>query len=115
VRPFVREPVHSLMERGFLEIEDFRDRAGFLARVSSYNPFVNLARKNSGKENKRPWELGLAKRPNADRLLPLLAPVFLDELLFNQLHNSSQRGYDVWAPQRVKILEERINPPRKKQ
>ena len=60
MRPFVREPVHSLMERGFLEIEDFRDRADFLARVSSYNLFFNLARKNSGEENKRPWEPGLA-------------------------------------------------------
>jgi hypothetical protein len=27
----------------------------------------------------------------------LLAPVFLDELLFSQLHNASKRGYDVWV------------------
>ena len=91
------ETVHSLMEREFFEIEDFRDRADFLAKVTSYNLFFNLARKNSGKENKTPWELVLEKRPNADPLLPLLAPVFLDELLFNQLHNASKRGYDVWA------------------
>ena len=103
------------MEREFFEIEGFRDRADFPARVSFYNLFFNLARKNSGKENKTPWELVLAKRPTAGPLLPLLEPVFLDELLFNQLHNSSQRGYNAWAQQRVKILEERIDPPKKKQ
>ena len=27
----------------------------------------------------------------------MLAPVFLDELLFSQLHNASKRGYDVWV------------------
>jgi hypothetical protein len=89
------------MEREFFEIEGFRDRADLLARVSSYNLFFNLARKNSGKENKTPWELVLAKRPTAGPLLPLLAPVFLDELLFNQLHNSSPRGYDVWGVSQI--------------
>jgi hypothetical protein len=99
----------------FLDGRGWRSRAGFLARVSSCNLFFNLARKNSGKENKTPRELVLAKRPTAGPLLPLLEPVFLDELLFNQLHNSSQRGYNAWAQQRVKILEERIDPPKKKQ
>jgi hypothetical protein len=27
----------------------------------------------------------------------MLAAVFLDELLFNQLHNAPKRGYDVWV------------------
>jgi transposase len=91
------ETVHALMESEFYEIEPFRDRADFLAKATSYNLFFNLARKNSGKENKAPWELVLEKRPNADSLLPMLAPVFLDQLLCQQLHNSPQRGYDVWA------------------
>jgi transposase len=80
------ETVHSLMETEFFEIEAFRDRHDFLAKATSYNLFFNLARKNSGKENKTPWELVLDKRPKASPLLPLLAPVFLDELLVNQLH-----------------------------
>jgi len=91
------ETVHSLMEPEFYEVESFRDRADFLKKAASYNLFFNLARKNSGKENKTPWELVLEKRPKASPLLPLLAPVFLDELLVNQLHNDPQRGYDVWA------------------
>ena len=91
------ETVHSLMEPEFYEVESFRDRADFLKKATSYNLFFNLARANSGKENKTPWELVLDKRPKASPLLPLLAPVFLDELLVNQLHNDPQRGYDVWA------------------
>jgi len=91
------ETVHSLMETEFFEIEPFRHRADFLAKAASYNLFFNLARKNSGKENKTPWELVLEKRPKADPLLPMLAPVLLDELFLNQLHKSSKRGYDVWA------------------
>jgi transposase len=91
------ETVHSLMETEFFEIEPFRDRADFLAKATSYNLFFNLARKNSGKENKTPWELVLEKRPKAHPFLPLLAPVYLDLLAIKHLHSSSARGYDVWA------------------
>ena len=91
------ETVHSLMETEFFEIETFRHRDDFLAKVTSYNLFFNLARKNSGKENKTPWELVLEKRPKAHPFLPLLAPVYLDLLAIKHLHSSSARGYDVWA------------------
>jgi transposase len=91
------ETVHSLMETEFFEIETFRHRTDFLAKVTSYNLFFNLARKNSGKENKTPWELVLEKRPKAHPLLPLLAPVYLDLLAIKHLQSSSARGYDVWA------------------
>jgi len=91
------ETVHALMETEFYEIEAFRDRPDFIRKATAYNLFFNLARKNSGKENKTPWELVLEKHPQADPRLPLLEPVFLDELYINQLHNSPKRGYDVWA------------------
>jgi len=85
------------METEFFEIEDFRDRDDFLAKATAYNLWFNLARKNSGKENQTPWQLVRHKHPTAHPLLPLLTPVFLDELLFHHLHNTSARGYDVWA------------------
>jgi hypothetical protein len=85
------------METEFFEIEDFRDRPDFLAKATAYNLWFNLARPNSGKENQTPWQLVRQKHPTAHPLLPLLTPVFLDQLLFHQLHNPSARGYDVWA------------------
>ena len=91
------ETVHALMETEFFEIEEFRNRPDFIARAKSYNLWFNLARRNSGKENQTPWELVRQKHPDAHPFLPLLTPVFLDELLVNQLQKSRSGGYDVWA------------------
>ena len=91
------ETVHSLMETEFYEIETFRDRDDFLRKAAAYTLYFNLARRNSGKEDKTPWTLVQEKLPDADPRLPLLAPVFLDQLLIKQLHNPRARGYDVWA------------------
>lgn len=90
------ETVHSLMETEFYRIEPFRDRADFLAKAASYTLFFNLARENSGKENRTPWELIRDKQPRADPYIPMLEPVFLDEL-HHALLTSAPGGYDVWA------------------
>jgi transposase len=91
------ETVHNLMEAEFYEIEYFRDRKAFLQKATWYQAFFNLARKNSAKENKTPWELILQKNPTADPRLPLFQPVFLDEIYYQRLNTTSPRGYDVWA------------------
>ena len=91
------ETVHSLIETEFYEIETFTSRRDFLDKATTYQLFFNLARKNSGKENKTPWELVLEKNPKADPRLPLLPPVYLDQLLHQKLHSTTPGGYDVWA------------------
>jgi len=91
------ETVHNLMEIEFYEIETFTDRADFLTKAVLYQHYFNLARKNSGKEYKTPWQLVVAKDPNAHPLLPLLTPVFLDELQEKILLHPNPGGYDVWA------------------
>lgn len=91
------ETVHGLMEPEFYEVETFADRDDFLAKATAYNLYFNLARRNSGKENRTPWELILQKHPDADPQLPLLEPVFLDELAIDLLHKPLKGGYDVWA------------------
>jgi len=90
------ETVHALMETEFYQVETFRDRTDFLAKARSYLLFFNLARRNSGKENKTPWELVRQKKPRADPLLPMLEPVFLDQLQ-QRLLTPTSGGYDVWA------------------
>ncbi len=102
------ETVHSLMETEFYEIEQFADCGNFLDKAATYSLYFNLARLNSGKENKTPWELICQKYleahqrdpthpPQPDPRLPILPPVYLDQLWFNRLNTSSPRGYDVGA------------------
>ena len=90
------ETVHSLMETEFYEIEQFADRRNFLNKATTYCLYFNLARINSGKENKTPWEL-ICEKGTHDPRLPILPPVYLDELWFNRLNTFTPRGYDVGA------------------
>jgi hypothetical protein len=62
-----------------------------------YQHYFNLARKNSGKEYQTPRQLVRLKDPHTHPLLPLLEPVWLDNLHENILHSSPAGGYDVWA------------------
>ena len=103
------ETVHSLMEPEFYEIEPFASRQDFIAKAMTYQLYFNVGRRNSGKEDKTPWELveqTVARdRRTADRRvtaradprLGLLPPVYLDELLDQKLHATTPGGYDVWA------------------
>jgi hypothetical protein len=91
------ETVHNLMEQEFYEVERFTSRADFLAAANHYQLFFNLARRNSAKENKTPWELVEAKRPKANPLLPILAVPYLDQLHEAILHSPPAGGYDVWG------------------
>ncbi len=91
------ETVHSIMESEFYEMEFFVDHGDFIQKANACLLFFNLARKNSGKEYKTPWQLVKEKLPNANPLMPLLEPVYLDELYEKKLHNNCSRGYDVWA------------------
>jgi transposase len=90
------ETVHSLIETEFYMVETFANRDDFLAKAISYNLYFNLARENSGKESRTPWQLIEDKQPQADPLLSMLEPVFLDRL-HHTLLSSDPGGYDVWA------------------
>jgi len=79
------ETVHNLIEVEFFEVETFKNREDFLQKVNSYQLSFNLTRKNSGKENKTPWQLIQEKIPNADPRLPMLPPVFLEDLFKHSL------------------------------
>lgn len=91
------ETVHNLMEQEFYEIEHFADRPDFLDKANHYQLFFNLARRNSAKEDKTPWELIQQKIDQPDPMLPLLSVEYLDQLHDSILHSSAAGGYDVWA------------------
>jgi transposase len=89
------ETVHSLMEREFYELEHFSDPHDFLARAYSYQLFFNLARPNSYKENKTPWQLAKEKELGLSQSIALIPPVFIEDLLEIKLENPLKWGHDV--------------------
>jgi hypothetical protein len=83
------------MEREFYEIESIADRSDFLAKAYSYQLFFNLARPNSYKENKTPWQIVREKEPDLSQLIAMIPPVFIEDLLEMKLENPLKRGHDV--------------------
>jgi transposase len=72
------ETVHRLIEDEFFDLETFQNRADFLAKVSLYQLYFNLARPNSHKGSLTPWQIIQQLAPRLPLDLCLLPPVFLD-------------------------------------
>jgi transposase len=83
------ETVHRLIEDEFYDLETFRSRAEFLAKASLYQLYFNLARPNSHKGDRTPWQILHELQPRLPLDLCLLPPVWLDY----RLH--SPGGYDL--------------------
>jgi hypothetical protein len=96
------ETVHGLMEPEFYEIERFAGRDDFRSKADAYQLYFNVARRNSYKENRTPWELLQQKHRQTNSKppkleLPMLPVVYLDELHAKRLHNPAAGGYHVRA------------------
>ncbi len=72
------ETVHRLIEDEFFDLETFQSRADFLAKVSLYQLYFNLARPNSHKGGLTPWQIIQHLAPRLPLDLCLLPPTFLD-------------------------------------
>ena len=83
------ETVHRLEEDEFFDLEEFRSRGDFLAKVHTYQLYFNLVRPNSHKENQSPWQIIERLAPRSPLELCLLPPVLLDYYL------NDSGGYDV--------------------
>jgi len=89
------ETVHRSAKGGFYEVESFKNRHDFLLKATAYVFWFNIARKNSYKEHKTPWEIIQEKNPKANPNIPVLPPVFLDELYRKKLNKQEPGGYHV--------------------
>jgi len=89
------ETVHGLMETEFY-IERFKSPKDFLDKAATYQHYFNYVRKNSGKENKCPFELVKEKDLKAPIDLLYLPPVYLNEL-FRQRCSQPKGVHDVPA------------------
>jgi hypothetical protein len=65
-------------------------------KAATYQRFFNYVRSNSGKENRRLWNLVQQKLPDAPLSLLYLPPVFFEDLLHQRLHPDSG-VHDVWG------------------
>jgi transposase len=89
------ETVHSTIENEFYCVESFSSRNDFLNKASAYILWYNVARKNSSKNNKTPFQI-IARQNNS--ILPQVAtltPVFLDQLWKLKLESHEKRAYDL--------------------
>jgi transposase len=89
------ETAHNLVEMEFYELENFEDRVDFLQKAATYQLFFNLMRPNSYKENKTPWQLAKEKQPHLPRKVAMIPPVFIEDLMENNLENFVLGGHDV--------------------
>ena len=89
------ETVHRIIEDELYEVEAFRSRNEFLSKTSAYNLWFNVARKNSYKNFRTPWEIIHERDPNVSPRIAALPPVFLDQLFFQRLKHTPPGGYDV--------------------
>ena len=78
------ETVHRLIEDEFYDLESFPSRAEFPAQASLYRLYCNLARPNSHKEYKTPWQIVQQLDPRLPLTLCLLPPLLLDYRLPQQ-------------------------------
>jgi len=109
------ETVHSIMENEFY-IEEFNSKEEFLRKAEGYMIFFNYVRRNSGKENRCPFELLKEKIPAVSFDLLYLPPDALDEV-FHELflathpkvsHHGYHVGYHPYYSHRVIVEENRI-------
>jgi transposase len=83
------ETVHRWIEDEFYNLETFSSRTDFLAKASLYQLWFNLARPNSHKGDRTPWQIIQQLDPRLPLDLCLLPPIYLDYRL------NSQGGYDL--------------------
>lgn len=85
------ETVHRLIEDEFFEVESFSNQSHFFSKASTYQLWFNIARKNSSKQGKTPWNIIQERNPSVLPRIALLPALNLKSLL----HQKLQRGYHV--------------------
>lgn len=88
------ETAHGIIEDEFYEIETFSSSQAFLAKATQYVTWFNVARKNSYKGYKTPWEIIHQRDPTISPQIAILEAMSLDQILRKKLARPTKRGYD---------------------
>jgi len=89
------ETVHGIIENEFYEIETFPSLPILLAKATQYIIWFNIARKNSYKGYKTPWEIIHERDPTISPQIATLPALSLDHLWKIKLAKTTKRGYDL--------------------
>lgn len=89
------ETAHGIIEDEFYEIETFPSPQAFLAKATRYVTWFNVARRNSYKGNKTPWEIVHERDPTITPKIATLSAFSLDQILKIKLDKTTKRGYDL--------------------
>jgi transposase len=106
------ETVHNLVEIEFYELEAFIGRDDFLRKARTYQMAFNLLRTNSYKEGKTPWQLAKEKKPDLPIDVPMIPPVFIEDLMDKTPSLSIKGGHDVPSTPCVPIIRPFRTPRR---
>jgi transposase len=85
------ETVHRLIEDEFYEVESFSSKNHFFSKASTYQLWFNIARKNSYKNHKTPWNIIHERDPTVLPYITLLPALNLNALYKQKLKG----GYNV--------------------
>jgi transposase len=89
------ETVHRLIEDEFYRIESFHSRSQLLDKATAYVRFFNIARPNSYKHHKTPWQIIHERDPTITPKIATLPVFYLDDLWKTTLDTKPKRVYDV--------------------
>ena len=91
------ETTHNLIELEFFDIERFKDREDFFTKVSTYQRWFNILRKNSYKANKSPLDILREAAPEISTAIVKLPALDLDRLVRQKIadliQSPSSGGY----------------------
>ena len=89
------ETVHNLIEDEFYEVEKFAARDDFLQKAALYNLWFNVARKNSYKADRTPWQIIHERDPTIAPHIANWTPIDLDAAWKKKMDRNAVGGYDV--------------------
>jgi len=87
------ETVHRLIEDEFFEVEQFKSTQMFFDKITAYSIWFNVARTNSYKGYKTPWEIIQQRNKNISPKVAILPALFLDKIFKLLLVKTNARGY----------------------
>ena len=87
------ETVHRIVEDEFLEVEQFTSTQDFIDKATAYVIWFNVARTNSYKGYKTPWEIIRQRDKTISPKIAILPALFLDKIIKLQLDKPNARGY----------------------
>ncbi|MFH1891433.1 MAG: hypothetical protein ABIK83_01970, partial [Candidatus Zixiibacteriota bacterium] len=85
--------VHRIIEDEFLEVEEFRSTQNFIDKANAYVIWFNVARTNSYKGHKTPWNIIQERNKYIPPNIAILPALQLDTIFRLQLLKPNRRGY----------------------